>query len=244
VRKQAQIPLLSEPARLLGAGLLVSGVEAWPRSVFTVGTEDDRLFFVIPLGAGHARLYLMYDIADRQRLAGAHKAERFLSGFSIGCVPGSEHLAAATPAGPCAAFPMNDSWTDPPLAASVVLIGDAGGYSDPQLGQGLSIAMRDVRVLAELLVAHGDWSPAALEPYATERTERMRRLRWANEVVTTLRGEFGPKERERRRRAMARMRAEPELATFRRASLTGPESVPAEAFDPSVRNRLLAPVGA
>ena len=38
---------------------------------------------------------------------------------------------------------------------------DAAGHSDPQLGQGLSIAMRDVRILSELLLSSDDWSAAA-----------------------------------------------------------------------------------
>jgi 2-polyprenyl-6-methoxyphenol hydroxylase-like FAD-dependent oxidoreductase len=184
---------------------------------------------------------LMYDVADRHRLAGSNKAAQFLAGFELDCVPGSEHLAGAVPAGPCAVFPMNDSWTHPPMVDGVVLIGDAAGYSDPHLGQGLSVAMRDARVLADLLRGDGEWSLERLRPYAAERAERMRRLRWVNELMTTLRGEFGTKAQARRRRATARMRAEPDLATFRLATVAGPETVPATAFDPSVRDRLLAP---
>ena len=73
---------------------------------------------------------------------------------------------------------MNDTWTDRPITDGLALIGDAAGYSDPHIGQGLSVALRDVRVLSELLLAGEDWSPAALRPYAEERAERMRRLRF------------------------------------------------------------------
>jgi menaquinone-9 beta-reductase len=79
---------------------------------------------------------------------------------------------------------------------------------------------------------------AALHPYAEERAERMRRLRFCNAVATTLRAGFGPEGREQRRRAWARMRAEPELGLWRRAYLAGPESVPASAFDERVYERL------
>ena len=239
VRKQSDIALLADPPRLLGAGLLVRDA-TWPADVFTVGTEGDRLFFAVPQGGDVARLYLMYDAHDRRRLAGADKATRFLADFDITCIPRDRDLAHATPAGPCAVFPMNDSWTDPPLGPGIALIGDAGGYSDPHLGQGLSVAMRDVRVLSELLLGQDDWSLEALEPYARERRERMRRLRWVNQLMTTLRGEFGPEARERRLRALGRMQTEPELAAFRRATVAGPETPPAEAFDDSVRERLLA----
>src|SRR5262245_2243392 len=139
---------------------------------------------------------------------------------------------------------MNDTWTDSPVTNGLALIGDAAGYSDPHIGQGLSVALRDVRVLSELLLASADWSPGALRPYAEERAERMRRLRFCNALATTLRGEFGPKARDRRRRARALMQAEPELGRWRRAYMAGPESVPAPAFDERVYERLCAgPVG-
>ncbi len=71
--------------------------------------------------------------------------------------------------------------------------------------------------------------------------ERMRRLRFCNAVATTLRGEFGPEARERRRRAQARMQAEPDLALWRRGSLAGLDTVPATAFDEHVYARLFSP---
>jgi 2-polyprenyl-6-methoxyphenol hydroxylase-like FAD-dependent oxidoreductase len=240
VRKQAGIPIEANSPRLFGAGLAVEGVPDWPSDTFSVGTEDDRLCFVIPLGSGRARLYLMYDPAQRGRVAGADKARQFLDWFHLSCLPAGDMFTAARPTGPCAVFPMHDSWCEP-VAEGVALVGDAGGHSDPQLGQGLSVAMRDCRVLAELLLADDDWSAAKLALYCDERRERMRRLRWVNDLMTTLRGEFGPAARERRQRAVARMRAEPELAAFRRATSAGPEVVPAEAFDDSVAARLLAP---
>lgn len=45
----------------------------------------------------------------------------------------------------------------------VVLIGDAAGYNDPVLGQGLSIAVRDVRFVAEALLAEPDWLEAGVD---------------------------------------------------------------------------------
>lgn len=71
-----------------------------------------------------------------------------------------------------------------------------------------------------------------------ERAERLRRLRFCNALATTLRGEFGEGPRERRRRARALMQAEPELGLWRRATMAGPESVPASGFDKAVYERL------
>lgn len=65
-------------------------------------------------------------------------------------------------------------------------------------------------------------------------------LRFCNAVATTLRGEFGPEARERRRRAQRLMQIEPALGLWRRAYLAGPESVPASAFDASIYHQLCA----
>jgi len=242
VRRRAGIPLHAIEPRLLGAGLLIENLGRWPKHQLAIGTEGDLVFFVLPQGAGRVRLYLLYPVDQRRRFAGPTAWRAFLDSFPFACLPESECIARATPAGPCAAYPMNDTWTDRPIADGLVLIGDAAGYSDPHLAQGLSIALRDVRILSELLLAGEDWSPAALRPYVEERAERMRRLRFCNAVATTLRGEFGPEARERRRRARERMQAEPELGLWRRAYLAGPESVPASAFDQRVYERLYTPV--
>jgi 2-polyprenyl-6-methoxyphenol hydroxylase-like FAD-dependent oxidoreductase len=186
-------------------------------------------------------LCLLYSVDQRRRFAGPTASRDFLDSFLFTCMPESECIVRASPAGPCAAYPMNDTWTDRPLGDGLALIGEAAGYSDPQAGQGLSVALRDVRILSELLLAGKDWSPAALRPYAEERAERMRRLRFCTAVVLKLRGEFGPEPRERRRRARARMQAEPELMLWRRALLAGPESMLASAFDELLHDRLFAP---
>jgi 2-polyprenyl-6-methoxyphenol hydroxylase-like FAD-dependent oxidoreductase len=202
------------------------------------------VFFILPQKRGRARLYLMFDTSQRRRFAGRGAARTFLASFPFACVPGSDHVARAKPAGPCATFPMNDTWTESPVAEGFVLIGDAAGHSDPHLGQGLSVAMRDVRVLSELLLDGDDWSPGALSPYVHERTERMRRLRFCNAVATTLRGEFGPDARERRKLGRRRMLAHPDLALWRAAAFAGPETAPASAFDEEVATRLFAPPSA
>jgi 2-polyprenyl-6-methoxyphenol hydroxylase-like FAD-dependent oxidoreductase len=238
IRRQAGIPLHATDPRLLGAGLLIENPGRWPRDQVAIGTEGDLVFFVLPQGAGRIRLYLLYPVGQRRRFGGPTAWRAFLDSFPFACLPASEFIARATPAGPCAAYPMNDTWTDRPIGDGLVLIGDAAGYSDPNIAQGLSIALRDVRILSELLLAFEDWSPNALTPYTEERAERMRRLRFCNAVATTLRGDFGPEGRERRRRALRVMQAEPALGLWRRAYLAGPESVPASAFDDGVYDRL------
>jgi 2-polyprenyl-6-methoxyphenol hydroxylase-like FAD-dependent oxidoreductase len=120
-----------------------------------------------------------------------------------------------------------------------VLIGDAAGWNDPIIGQGLAITMRDVRVLSELLREGRDWSPAALRPYAEERAERMRRLRFAAQLQSVLYNEFGPEARARRARARGRMAEDPSLGAPLAAVMVGPELIPAEAFTARTWSRIL-----
>ena len=242
VRRRAGITLHAAEPRLLMAGLLVEDLWDWPEHQSTIGTEGDRVFFIVPQGAGRVRLYLLWSCDQRRRFAGPTGPRAFLDSFAFVCIPESARIVQARPAGPCATYPVNDTWTDRPISDGLALIGDAAGYSDPHIGQGLSVALRDVRILSELLLAGEDWSPAALWAYAEERAERLRRLRICNALATTLRGEFGPAARERRRRARELMKTEPELGLWRRAYQAGPESVPASAFDDRVYDRLCAPV--
>jgi hypothetical protein len=76
-------------------------------------------------------LYLLHDIAQKGRFAGPDRQAKFLAAFEFRCIPGSEMFGTALPAGPCAFYPMNDSWVDQPYAPGVVLIGDAARVERP-----------------------------------------------------------------------------------------------------------------
>lgn len=231
VRQQLGLTLHQTRARTYGAGLLVDGVASWPADTYASGTENDLLFFVFPRRAGVARLYLLHDAREARRFTGA--AGRFLEAFHFRCLPGSEEFAAARPIGPCAAFPMNDSWVDDPVVADgvAVLIGDAAGHNDPILGQGLSLAMRDACSLAELLVGSPDWSAARLHRYAVARAERLRRLRFVASLQTDLRCTFSAEGARRRRRAYDLFQEEPSARLPLAAEILGPDRVPASAFE-------------
>lgn len=239
VRQQVGIRLLKDPVHHLMGGMLVEGTGDWPASVQTIGTEGDVNFFVFPQAGHRARLYLCYSYDHRKRFAGRDAEENFLAAFRLHSVPGSEHIAAAQPAGPCHSFPNEDAWTDPPLASGVVLIGDAAGHNDPIIGQGLSIALRDVRVLRDLLLEQREWTRAAFEPYVTERRERMRRLRFVGSLISVRDAEFGPDATARRLRVFERQMTDPSAILPLMAPLLGPDALPADAFEPAARDRLL-----
>jgi 2-polyprenyl-6-methoxyphenol hydroxylase-like FAD-dependent oxidoreductase len=240
VRRQLGIRLMQTTPRTLGGGLLVDDVYAWPANRISIGTEGDLLFLVFPRAAGRVRLYLLHDIAQRGRFAGPDRHNEFLAAYQFRCIPGSEMFGAARPAGPCAFYPMNDSWTETPYVPGAVLLGDAAGWNDPIIGQGLAIALRDVRMVSEILRSGSDWSPTALEPYGVERRERMRRLRLAARIRTETTMTFTP-EGAARRKAYSRVwRTDPVLAGTRLAVQLGPEKVAAEAFEPEAVDRILA----
>jgi len=120
----------------------------------------------------------------------------------------------------------------------VVLIGDAAGWNDPIVGLGLSITYRDVRIVSDIL-AGADWSMAAFAPYAEERSERMRRLRLAASVTSTLDAEFGEAAKARRRRHFERTAMDPSLGAYGLAIMGGPDMAPPEIFTEAFRERVL-----
>ena len=228
-----------KPRNLLG-GMLVKGVPSWPRDMQSIGVEGRFNFLVFPQGDDFLRLYGSYHFADKSRFDGQDRRAKLIDAFAkLTCLPYAEAIAASTPIGPFNSFSNEDHWIDDPTCPGVVLIGDAAGHNDPIIGQGLSIALRDVRLVSEILVeAKAAGREPDFRPYVEERAERMRRLRITAQVVTMLRVEFGQEARERRARVGKRMAAG-QLAPLR-ASMIGPERLPAEAFLPETIEKLLA----
>lgn len=224
-----------------GGGLAVSGLDDWPAGVQAMGTEGHRMFFVFPQRNGRARLYLNFPTELRQRYAGPDGTRQFLQDFDLKCLPHSDMVMGATPEGPCMSSPSYTSRLDSdPVVEGVVLIGDEAGANDPVLGTGLSSAFRDARSVVEALTSNERWTPEVFDPYVTERRDRMRRLRFAAQLVATLSAEFGAEAVERRRRAWQRMSENPLYGVTMLAALAGPERLPEIAFTNSIVNRLLA----
>jgi 2-polyprenyl-6-methoxyphenol hydroxylase-like FAD-dependent oxidoreductase len=242
VRSQAGICLHRAPATHLVCGLLVEGDVGWPPDAYSIGTHEDVMFFVFPQAEGRLRLYCCTELDQRDRFAGPDGPRRFLEAFSrLSCLPYAGAISQMKPIGPCATLGGEDSWIDVPFTEGVVLIGDAAGYNDPIIGEGLSLAMRDVRALSDLLVGGEDWSPARLQQYAEERRERMRRMRFTASLVASLASEFGPEARERRGRFGMRLQQgdDQELKFALTATSLGPDKTPAFAFEESMRAKVL-----
>jgi 2-polyprenyl-6-methoxyphenol hydroxylase-like FAD-dependent oxidoreductase len=233
VRERAGIGLKRVPERNHLSGLLVDDFE-WPAENQVIGAEGALMYLIFPQAAGRARLYLGLPNSERGRFTGPSGVANFVETFRFDSLPGSERVSAATVAGPCAAYPGDDTWTDEPFAAGVVLVGDAAGYSDPTIGQGLSIAMRDVRMVSEAMLASADWTPDVFKPYAEERRECMKRLRISAELVGRLHVIETPDATEIRKHAFPKTLSDPTLFMLIGATFFGPEVLPPDALEPGV----------
>jgi 2-polyprenyl-6-methoxyphenol hydroxylase-like FAD-dependent oxidoreductase len=239
VARQIGMKAAAAPAHHLLAGLLVEGVDAWPDGEFSIGTDGDVMFFVFPQGNGRVRLYLCYGLDQRGRFSGAGGERRFLDAFRLPSLPDKEMFCSAFPAGPCHGYPNADTWIDMPVAPGVVLVGDAAGHNDPTIGQGLSIAFRDARLVHEALLGSKRWTSDIFLSYASERRTRMRRLRFTAEQISTLRAEFTDAARERRRRVAERIAANRDAALPLLIPVKGPFGVPDHLFEHAAWDALM-----
>lgn len=176
VRRLAGIELHKYPTSHYAAGLRVFS-EGIPTDVNTVsGHPDGRLLITFPQGDGHSRVYLCFPTDQKHTYAGGGAVDRFLADSAFPAVPDNEAWSGGRAAGPMSTFPCADADSHP-LAPGVAVIGDAGGYNNYQIGQGLSLAMGDIECLSEVLLGTDDWTPAGLLPFAERRAESLGRVR-------------------------------------------------------------------
>ncbi len=239
VRVAAGIPLHQDKPHHWFAGLLVENVKGWNPTRQAIGTEDNFGFLAFPQGEGRVRVYGGYALEEKGRFHGEGGARRFLEAFRMSCAPDNAAIAEGTPAGPLFSYFNNDSWTDEPFREGCVLIGDAAGWNDPINGLGLSITYRDVRIVSDILKETPADTNPDFTPYAEERAERMRRLRFAGQLQAALDMEFGDEARERRRLYHERKAADPTLGMHGIAIMAGPENAPPEIFTETHRARVL-----
>jgi 2-polyprenyl-6-methoxyphenol hydroxylase-like FAD-dependent oxidoreductase len=174
----------------------------------------------------------------QHRFAGQDSVAKFMAAWNPSCYPGTEQVAKSTPAGPCATYPGDDTWADVPFAPGVVLIGDAAGYNDPIIGQGLSIAMRDARIVRDL-VLDGARQAADFAPYAAERIERMRRLRFGADLMSAVQAEECDNLNARRQLLAEKMGSmDPEVFPIMIGLFAGPETIPGELVDDRIIDSL------
>jgi hypothetical protein len=102
------------------------------------------------------------------------------------------------------------------------------------------LAVRDARLVGDALLGEPRWGARLFEPYATERAERLRRLRATAEAMTRLRADVTLDGHRRRDAAFARFAADPAARLPITAGWVGPHSLPPEAFTREAADRMLA----
>jgi hypothetical protein len=93
----------------------------------------------------------------------------------------------------------------------------------------LSIAMRDARTVRDVL-GGSDWGEGAFDDYATERRERMRRLRFIANTLAIVEAEDADNREARRVKWGELMTTDERAFLVLAAAFAGPEQSPAEAF--------------
>jgi 2-polyprenyl-6-methoxyphenol hydroxylase-like FAD-dependent oxidoreductase len=112
-----------------------------------------------------------------------------------------------------------------------VLVGDAAGHSNPIIGQGLSIAMRDARMVSDTVRA-GEWRD--FSEYGAERVERMRRIRLEADIIGAVYAEDTDRRRARHARFAELQASDERLFSVVVSIHGGPEVFPADVFDPTL----------
>jgi 2-polyprenyl-6-methoxyphenol hydroxylase-like FAD-dependent oxidoreductase len=238
VRRAIGVELEQVDATAAVVGLLLDGLSG-PDDHDVVAEHDRGMSLVFHQGAGRARAYHVVPVDERARYAGQAGAAHFIDDLRDGPAHLADLVEAAVPAGPCAAFPNIQTRTADPARGSVVLIGDAAGQTDPSIGCGLSVAMRDARTVRDLVLA-GATTAEDFSPYAAQRLDLVRRLEVIADVIVSTSVVAGADRGARRARfaeAMAAMH--PEVFPLVVAMFAGPETAPedliAEGVPPVLR---------
>ncbi|HYL62292.1 MAG TPA: NAD(P)/FAD-dependent oxidoreductase [Candidatus Methylomirabilis sp.] len=162
---------------------------------------------LFPQSAETGRAYFGFHPQMCPRLQGDADFPRFCLEFNRaagGAIPWN----GAQAAGPLASFECVDVWVDHPYRNGVALLGDSAASNDPCWGQGLSLALRDARVLSDELLASSDWAAAA-DRYAARHDQHYGTIRtvsgWFHDVFQRL----GPEADARRARAMPLIAQDP-----------------------------------
>lgn len=155
------------PGQLI-AGLLFENSKMPPEdtSHLVINSQLGREVALFPQGAGRLRAYLIYQVGEKARFQGEKDVSRFID-ESVKTGAPAECFDPASANGPLATFEATDTWVAHPYSNGVALVGDAAASNDPSYGEGLSLTVRDVRVLRDHLLGDDDWD-AAGHAYATE----------------------------------------------------------------------------
>jgi 2-polyprenyl-6-methoxyphenol hydroxylase-like FAD-dependent oxidoreductase len=201
VRGWAGFIVNQDPPRLVIAGVLHEGLGAPEDAVqYFQNPSRGQGALIFPIGQQRFRSYAISGVSQRRSLSGSRHIADFVDACITTGVP-RDWYSGASVAGPLAAYPGADCWVDHPYRDGVALIGDAAAASDPSWGCGLSLTLRDVRVLRDCLLGTDDWQAAA-HSYAQQHDRYYLALHRVEDWLTQLLYETGPMADARRARVL------------------------------------------
>jgi 2-polyprenyl-6-methoxyphenol hydroxylase-like FAD-dependent oxidoreductase len=208
-RKWAGFAVTRQTHPLLFAGVLLTGL-AMPRDLahFLFNPAMATVVGILYEGRDRFRAYLAYPAEETERLQGEQALPRFLEySRRTTSFPGF-YDGALRCIGPLASFACDEDWVEHPYSNGIALIGDAAATSDPTYGQGMSLALRDVRTLIEALLGNSDWDSAGHD-YATEHQRYFSVIHTSCEWLRQIFQEQGPEADRRRAVAIPLIQEDP-----------------------------------
>ena len=202
VRQWGNFNIRKDGDRLTISGVLLEGGTGYRQDAgyFIFNPALSLGAFVACQGDGRFRSYIVHRCDDDPQLQGHDALPRFIED-AIKCGVPADFYAHVKAVGPLASFKCADSWVEHPYADGIALIGDAAATSDPAWGQGLSLTLRDTRVLSEALLADTDWDRAG-HAYAAEHDRYYGALHTAEDWLTSFFYDRGEEADARRARAL------------------------------------------
>lgn len=209
VRKWAGFDVHHDPDRLLLAGVLFEQMALPPEDAgyWLLNPSLGQAVPLFPQGQGRVRAYFTYQSDAPFRLQGDVALPRLIE-ESVKTGAPADFYAGVRAVGPLATFNGADTWVEHPYKQGVELAGDAAASNDPSHGQGLSLTLRDVRVLRDRLLSCQDWR-AAGDAYAEEHDRHYSVVHKTTNWFVDLFLEPGPEGEARRTRALPLIARDP-----------------------------------
>jgi 2-polyprenyl-6-methoxyphenol hydroxylase-like FAD-dependent oxidoreductase len=201
VRKWAGFAVQRDPDRRLISGVLFDDMPT-PEDTSYIVTNPSlgQAVPLFPQGAGRVRVYLIHQKHTSRRFQGEADLPHFIAEAIRTGAPAA-FFTSARAVGPLATFEGADTWVEHPYRDGIVLIGDAAASNDPSFGSGLSLTVRDARVLRDALLRHEDWNVAG-HAYAEEHDRYYSILHTVTQWVGQLIYDPGPEADACRARAV------------------------------------------
>jgi 2-polyprenyl-6-methoxyphenol hydroxylase-like FAD-dependent oxidoreductase len=201
-RKWAGFPAQKDEHPFHFAGVLLTGVcVRQDMGTFVFNPKFGLVGGIVPQSKDRCRAYLGYPTDGTFALHGSEKLGTFLAQSQKVGPMFADCYARAKIAGPLAAFDAGYVWVDHPYRHGVALLGEAAAVSDPSFGQGMSLTLRDARVLRDALLSQPDWEKAG-HSYAEQHDAYFGNMHTVCCWFRSLFQEQGPQADVRRQKAM------------------------------------------